>query len=276
MTAFASKLYAAEITYTTAFSLERATSNNATVQGDCGGWFHNCGLVLEDDLFAEATFTLPQFDPALGTLTSMSLYFSDEFVMGVKVTVEDGPSGLLSTGFAELGIEGVASGGGDDASQLRFILNGFDLFDPTGFLGPPIAGRPADFDLYYLSDSCYTPVPAGDFADFSVDSCSAVSYVEDAFVWERLLTASGSLLNPLLIGTGSLTGSVSQLGVATYSCTRCGDNNLLHNPAIVFRGALLQNEGTISMTYTYVPLPSSAWLLGTGIAAVVARRRRRP
>ncbi len=264
MTAFASKLYAAEISYTTAFSLERATSNDATVQGACDNIFQNCGLILEDDLFAEVTFTLPQFDPALGTLTSMSLDFSEEFVMGVKVTVKDGPSGSMSYGYAEHGIEG-------DPSQLRFILNGFDLFDPAGFFGPPIAGRPADFHLYYLFDSCNTPPNPGGFADLSVDSCSAVSSVEDAFVWERLLMTSGSFLSPLLIGTGSLTGSVSQLGVATYVCSLCGDTGFL-NPAIVFRGALFQNEGTISITYNYVPLPASAWLLGTAIAGLGGRR----
>jgi len=175
--------------------------------------------------------SLPQFDPALGTLTGVQLYLDADAFAGSIVW--DNESGTVTYVF--LGIGATVTATAPDALTMIAI----PLQEGEGNVAADNDGDPD----YAGADSLSVTGGTGSDSD----------------------DANPTVFTPY-IGAGMFDVIISSV-VKTYSGTTGGTGVTNSTPG--------QYDGLVSVTYTYVPEPTTMGLLACGGLAILSRRKRK-
>ncbi len=189
-----------------------------------------------------SALTFQQFNPSLGTLTSVTLDLSS--TMSTILTVTNVGSTLPSNGTAKTEV-------------LIAVV------DPSGIIGTlptytPYPIAPSNPQLNYLSTG------------FSYSNLAAGGTVTSGTLTGSSGNVSNSYTTPGLLAEFTGAGSISlPAGTLTYTTLSNSGGNT-ESSQVTYTGL----TGTVIYTYTPVPLPSALLLLGPGLLGLVGIRRK--
>ena len=226
-----------------------------------------CGdVITETEQISTATqldlhFQLPQFNPALGTLTSVTL--SADFT---SMTPELFLSNSGNTAVSGVTVSGKMNGSvgfeGPDGSQIWTP-------DPNGGLTYPLVSNPSG------TKEAGAPAYGGTFTSVTVPANGNYFLVDSSQVYSDSTEAPVVLTSGLSPYTGTGNATFSLITMTTSSI-----GNVSSWPTIT-TGASFLGAGTYEVQYTYtpaaVPEPSTLVLLGLGAVSMIAyawRKRR--
>lgn len=226
---------AASISYSTDWSTLHSLSSSIDVDNK------------SDDLGSTVTRSITQFDPALGTLDSISLSF-----YGMSMTSYAGANFRDDTWYSTVSGE----------QELRSL--GLTIFMP-GLAPQGQTWTP--YWTYSRSSSCSA---TGGFR--SGASCSTTVKTDTMdWVTRNFPPITWSLTD--YIGPGSTQITIEQTGWLWTNETD-GDNGYVNS-----RYGRVSASGNIGITYNFtpapVPVPAATWLFGSGLLALIGVARRK-
>ncbi len=222
-------------------------------------FYYNPGDVVVGQLEVErsAIVGLEQFDPALGTLTGVTLS-TNNFVVDVTAGIE-----VYESTDPEL----------EHTAQVNYVTDGF--------------GQGVASVISYFTTSTSTNSLAFAEIDFGV-SCTGLEFSSlgpcfasemDSYNFNDNSSIVGDTLTQIglvnLLGTGALTGltvgAIHPLGSNWFT------DNIGEEDAEAIYETIIR-AGTVTLTYEYtavVPIPAAAWLFGSALLGLGVVKRKK-